>query len=62
MKNGEWLRRAGPFEISEAPLPQTEGEADFWRQAAMQNREETAKVREQLSRCKGLLGVLDELL
>ncbi|MDQ3725634.1 MAG: hypothetical protein M3335_07075 [Actinomycetota bacterium] len=48
MKNGEWLRRAGPFEISEGTLGQAMDEADFWRRAAEASREETASLREQL--------------
>src|SRR4051812_13559390 len=40
MKNGEWLRRAGPFEISEGPAHQTAGEVDFWLRAVLQSREE----------------------
>jgi len=55
MKNGEWLRRAGPFEISEGPLPQTEGEADFWCRAALRNRGEADGLQEHLRRSEELL-------
>jgi hypothetical protein len=55
MKNEEWLRRAGPFEISEGKLGQTEEEAAFWRQAALASREETASLREQLRRSKEVI-------
>lgn len=48
MKNREWLRRAGPFEISEGSLGQTEEEAAFWRRVALASREETAGLRERL--------------
>ena len=48
MKNGEWLRRAGPFEISETRVGQTEDEIDFWHQAALASREETVRLRKRL--------------
>jgi hypothetical protein len=48
MKNGEWLRRAGPFEISEGNLTQARNEIDFWFQAALRSREEAASLRGRL--------------
>lgn len=50
MKNSEWLRRAGPFEISEGDLSETGEEVDFWRRAALTSREEAASLRERLKR------------
>lgn len=50
MRNGEWLRRAGPFEVSEASVGEAEGEAEHWRRAANANREETVRLREQIAR------------
>ena len=47
MKNREWLRRAGPFEISER-LGETRDEVEVWRQAALANQEEIASLRELL--------------
>jgi hypothetical protein len=55
MKNGEWLRRAGPFEISEGTLGQTVEEAAFWRRAALASHEETASLREQLRRSREVI-------
>jgi hypothetical protein len=55
MKNGEWLRRAGPFEISEGPLHKTEGETDFWHQAALASREEADVLRDRLRQSEELL-------
>lgn len=55
MKNGEWLRRAGPFEISEGPLHKTEDETDFWRRAALASREEIDVLRDDLRRSEELL-------
>lgn len=34
MRNGDWLRRAGPFEASEAVVANLEDEVHFWRSAA----------------------------
>ena len=48
MKNREWLRRAGPFEISEGTLEQAKDEAGFWRRAALINGEEIDALRERL--------------
>lgn len=48
MKNGEWLRRAGPFEISEGTASEMEGQAGFWREAALAGEEEVAELNEQL--------------
>jgi hypothetical protein len=55
IKNGEWLRRAGPFEISEGSLGQAKDETDFWRRAAETSREETTRLREQLRRSKEVI-------
>src|SRR4051812_45245978 len=49
MKNGEWLRRAGPFEVSEGKTDDAEEETEFWRQAAEANREEAVMLRERLT-------------
>lgn len=55
MKNGEWLRRAGPFEISEGDLSRTGDEVDFWRRAALTNREEADVLQEQLKQSEDLI-------
>lgn len=54
MKNGEWLRRAGPFEISEGPASQAERETEFWRRAAFENRQEAVDLRERLEHLETL--------
>jgi hypothetical protein len=61
MKNGEWLRRAGPFEISDEPLGRIEEEADLWHQAALAHREEAAGLRERLERSEELIEDLQSL-
>lgn len=60
MKNSEWLRRAGPFEISER-LIKTRDEVEIWRQAALANQEEVASLREHLERSDELVEKLRNL-
>jgi transposase-like protein len=48
MKNGEWLRRAGPFEVSENTLSEVEGRIDLWRNAAVVSQEEVLELTERL--------------
>lgn len=55
MKNGEWLRRAGPFEISEEPIGAAQGGVDFWRQAALASDAEVANLQSRLRRSEKLV-------
>ena len=59
MRNREWLRRAGPFEISEGRLSYVKDEADFWRRAALANEEEALGLRERLKQSEELIGNLE---
>lgn len=59
MKNGEWLRRAGPFEISEGKLEQAEDEIEFWRQIALKNQGEVVNLEARLKRSDELIGDLE---
>ncbi|HEX2266073.1 MAG TPA: hypothetical protein VHH14_07300 [Solirubrobacterales bacterium] len=61
MKNQEWLRKAGPFEISEEPLNQAEDEVGFWRRVARANQEEVANLRERLGRSEEVVEDLRNL-
>jgi len=56
MKSKEWLRRAGPFEISEGPVRQTKDEVDFWRRAVLASRGEADVLRGHLRRFEELFG------
>lgn len=58
MKNGEWLRRAGPFEISERKVAQAEEELAYWRQEALASEQEIVVLREQLGQDRELVGRL----
>jgi len=48
MKKGEWLRRAGPFEISETTLSEIEGQRDRWRIAALLEHEKVVELTVRL--------------
>ena len=61
MRNGEWLRRAGPFEISEEELGEATSEAKFWRKTALASQEEVVNLRESLRRSRVLIGELEKL-
>lgn len=50
MKNGEWLRRAGPFEISEGDVRQAEDDSEFWHRTALASQEEIVGLQERLRR------------
>lgn len=55
MKNGHWLRRAGPFEISEKAVEEIEGQFEFWRDAALEGQAEIAQLKEQLQESDELI-------
>lgn len=62
MKNGEWLRRAGPFEISEAAVGEIEGQLDQWRSAAQARQEKVVELTELLNESEELIAELDEIV
>jgi hypothetical protein len=61
MKNGEWLRRAGPFEISEKKLNRAEDEIDFWRRTALSNQEEIAGLEFRLQQSDELISTVKSM-
>jgi hypothetical protein len=62
MKNGEWLRRAGPFEVSETAVGEIEGQIEFWRQAALTGQEEVEELTERLNESDELIEQLHNML
>lgn len=48
MKNGDWLRRAGPFEVSEAAVARLEDQVHLWRSAACEFHDEVERLSEIL--------------
>lgn len=62
MKNGEWLRRAGPFEVSETAVSEIEGQIEFWRQAALTGQEEVEELTERLNESDELIEQLHNML
>jgi hypothetical protein len=55
MKNGEWLKRAGPFEVSEITMREIEGQLDRWHTAALAGQEEVADLTERLEKADELI-------
>lgn len=58
MKNGEWLRRAGPFEISERKLSHAEAEIEFWRRASQAKQDELVNLEGRLRQSYELIADL----
>jgi hypothetical protein len=55
MRSGHWLRRAGPFEISERVVDEVEGQLEFWRDAALESKAEISRLEERLRQSDGLV-------
>ncbi|HET7509858.1 MAG TPA: hypothetical protein VFJ65_06350 [Solirubrobacterales bacterium] len=55
MKNKEWLRRAGPFEISEGALSQAKDEAGYWRRATLASEAKAVDLRDRIKRSEELI-------
>ena len=62
MKNREWLRRAGPFEVSETAVGEIEGQVNFWRTAALAREEEVAELTEHMDESDELIEGLHDVL
>lgn len=61
MKNEEWLRRAGPFEISEGKLNHAETEIDFWRRASQAKQEELIELEARLRQSYELIDTVEAM-
>jgi hypothetical protein len=48
MRNGDWLRRAGPFEISESTAHEVQGQVAFWRRTAQAAQQQIDSLSKQL--------------
>jgi hypothetical protein len=55
VKNEEWLRRAGPFEVSEITMEEIEGQLDRWHTATLLGQEEVADLTERLEKADELI-------
>jgi hypothetical protein len=62
MKKGEWLRRAGPFEIAETAVGEIEGQLDQWRAVALTRQEKVVELTERLGESEELIAELDEIV
>jgi hypothetical protein len=55
MKNRDWLKRAGPFEVSENAVTDLETQIEYWRNAALLGQDEIAELRERLEESAELI-------
>jgi len=55
VNNEEWLRRAGPFEVSEINVKEIEGQLDRWHTATLVGQEEVADLTERLEKADELI-------
>jgi hypothetical protein len=62
MKNREWLRRAGPLEISETAVGEIEGQLDRWRTVALVRQEKILELTDRLDESEELIAELDEIV
>jgi hypothetical protein len=62
MANREWLRKAGPFEISETAVNEIEGQVGFWRQEALAGQEEISELTERLEESDELIEHLHNMI
>lgn len=62
MKKGEWLRRAGPFEISETAVGEIEGQLNRWRTVALVRQEKIFELTDRLDESEELIAELDEIV
>lgn len=55
MQKGDWLKRAGPFEVSEMAVTELEDQIEFWRSTALDGQDEIAELRERLGASDDLI-------
>jgi hypothetical protein len=60
MANGQWLKRAGPFEIGEKEIGAIETEIANWRKAAEAGEEEVEELTSRLKESDELIGELEQ--
>jgi hypothetical protein len=60
MANGQWLKRAGPFEIGEKEIGAIETEIANWRKAAEGGEEEVAELTKRLKASDELIEELEQ--
>jgi hypothetical protein len=55
MRNGDWLRRAGPFEVSETAASELRDQVVLWRSATLDAHEEIEELKSRLARSAALI-------
>jgi hypothetical protein len=54
MRKGQWLRRAGPFEIGEPEISDVESEVEHWRSIAVASQEAVSELMERVQAAQEL--------
>ncbi len=54
-RNGDWLKRAGPFEVSEAVVANLEDQVHLWQSAARDSYEQLDAVRARFDEASELI-------
>jgi hypothetical protein len=54
IKNGQWLRRAGPFEVDPHAVSTLDDEVERWRGEAEETRDELHEMRQRLEETQAL--------
>jgi hypothetical protein len=60
IKNGQWLRRAGPFEVAEQAVSTLQDQIDLWKGIAESTGQELEELRERLQETDQLVEKLYE--
>ena len=55
MRNGDWLKRAGPFEIAETALSDLRDQVYLWQSALLDSQDENEELRSQLNQGESLI-------
>jgi len=60
MRNGDWLKRAGPFEVSETTRAALEHQVHLWQRATHDSHDELEVVQARLAEAKELIITLTQ--
>jgi hypothetical protein len=55
MKTGDWLKRAGPFEVSEVEVAELKDQIELWRRTAVDGQREMVETQELLEESDELI-------
>jgi hypothetical protein len=56
MRNGDWLRRVGPLEVSETTLAEVVAQLEFWQTTARRSASRIDELEAELTRLDQITG------